>query len=345
MENKKLNPSREDNIYSLFESVIPDFHKAKKGVNGWMTSKCPLHEDKSPSFSFNLNGGWNCFAGCGKGDASDLAEKLGLDPKPYYQYVFDDKAIFKPIISHTPKRAKVISIKPEYISIEDLTNYMDAREYKNNNYALFLKDTFGADATNKLLYEQYIGTWQKPGKFKGASVFHYIDIYSNICFAKVQQYDCNGNRVKKPKALSFTERPQTWKRCLYNEHLTAQSNKDISIVESEKTANLMSYYRPDNIWLAVGGSGLNAILLEPIYDRNISLYPDQGFYENWCEFAKKNPEYKIEVSKDCEHWFESGEITKGQDIADYYLNTHNLRIDAEWSQEEYDSIFKEKNPK
>ena len=69
---------------------------------------------------------------------------------------------------------------------------------------------------------------------------------SNICFAKVQQYDCNGNRVKKPKALSFTERPQTWKRCLYNEHLTAESNKDISIVESEKTANLMSYYRPDN---------------------------------------------------------------------------------------------------
>ena len=78
MENKKLNPSREDNIYSLFESVIPDFHKAKKGVNGWMTSKCPLHEDKNPSFSFNLNGGWNCFAGCGKGDASDLAEKLGM---------------------------------------------------------------------------------------------------------------------------------------------------------------------------------------------------------------------------------------------------------------------------
>ena len=62
MENKKLNPSREDNIYSLFESVIPDFHKAKKGVNGWMTSKCPLHEDKNPSFSFNLNGGWNCFS-------------------------------------------------------------------------------------------------------------------------------------------------------------------------------------------------------------------------------------------------------------------------------------------
>ena len=53
----------------------------------------------------------------------------------------------------------------------------------------------------------------------------------------------------------------------------------------------------------------------------------------------------MEVSKDCEYWFESGEITKGQDIADYYLNTHDLKYDNEWSQEEYDSIFKEKTPK
>ena len=149
-----------------------------------------------------------------------------------------------------------------------------------------------------------------------------------------------GNRIKKPKPLTFSEHPKTWKRCLYNERLIALSNKDISIVESEKTANLMSLYRPDNIWLAVGGPGLNATLLEPIIDRNISLYPDQGFYDKWSQFAKENPEYKIEVSKDCEYWFESGEITKGQDIANYYLNTHNLRYDAEWSQEEYDKIFK-----
>jgi hypothetical protein len=25
---------------------------------------------------------------------------------------------------------------------------------------------------------------------------------------------------------------------------------------------------------------------------------------NWKAFAKENPEYKIEVSKDCEYWFE-----------------------------------------
>ena len=58
---------------------------------------------------------------------------------------------------------------------------------------------------------------------------------------------------------------------------------------------------------------------------------------NWKAFAKENPEYKIEVSKDCEYWFEQNEIAAGDDIADYYLKNHNLRYDAEWSQEEYDS--------
>lgn len=343
MENKKLNPSREDNIYSLFESVIPDFHKAKKGVNGWMTSKCPLHEDKNPSFSFNLNGGWNCFSGCGKGDAALLAEKLGMDPKPYYTHVLDNNNHgFKPVVTHAPKRNKVIPIKVEYISLNEVEVAMDPGEYKNNNYALFLVNTFGSVATNKLLGSQYIGTVKKPGVFKGAAMFFYIDQYSMVCSVKIQQYDRDGNRIKKPKSLTLSEHPKTWKRCLYNEHLIAISNKDISIVESEKTANLMSYYRPDNIWLAVGGSGLNATLLEPLIDRNISLYPDQGFYDKWSQFAKENPEYKIEVSKDCEYWFEQKEIAAGGDIADYYLKNHNLRYDAQWNQDEYNSLFSKK---
>ena len=343
MENKKLNPSREDNIYSLFESVIPDFHKAKKGVNGWMTSKCPLHEDKNPSFSFNLNGGWNCFSGCGKGDAALLAEKLGMDPKPYYTHVLDNNHHgFKPVVTHAPKRSKVIPIKLEYITVEELNEHLDPGEYKNNNYALFLKDTFGAEAAKELQYEQYIGTWQKLGPFKGAAMFYYIDKYSMVCSVKIQQYNRDGNRVKKPKALTFSEHPKSWKRCLYNERLIKLSNKNISIVESEKTANLMSLYRPDNIWLAVGGSGLNAILLEPLIDRNISLYPDQGFYDKWSQFAKENPEYKIEVSKDCEYWFEQKEIAAGGDIADYYLKNHNLRYDAQWNQDEYNSLFSKK---
>lgn len=52
---------------------------------------------------------------------------------------------------------------------------------------------------------------------------------------------------------------------------------------------------------------------------------------------------------DCEIWYDQGIISKGDDIADYYLNLTEkvnlevVKIDPEWNQEEYDSIFK--NPK
>ena len=343
MENKKLNPSREDNIYRLFESVIPDFHKAKKGMNNWMVAKCPLHKDKRPSFSFNLNGGWHCFAGCGKGDASTLAEKLGLDPKPYYKYVIGNSNHgFTPIVVREPKTVKVIPIEPEYISLEDVNNFLDPKQYQYNKYALFLKDTLGAESTNELLYNQYIGTWQQLGKFKGASVFFYIDQFSKVCSYKVIQYNDNGERIKKPKSLIMANRPDNFKRCFYNEHLIKLSGNKIAIVESEKTANLMTYYRPDCIWLATGGeSNLNEALFSPLKGRNITLYPDQGSYENWSEIANSNSlrKFDIGVSKDCEIWFNKNEIKEKQDIADYYLNNHNLRWDIEWNQAEYDSIF------
>ena len=101
----------------------------------------------------------------------------------------------------------------------------------------------------------------------------------------------------------------------------------------------------DQCWIATGGeSQLNSQIIKPFLSREITLYPDQGFYDKWKQFAANNSDYNIYVSSDCEYWFEQNEIAAGDDIADYYLNTHNLRYDAEWSQEEYDSIFKEKTP-
>ena len=44
---------------------------SKPNARGWAQGPCPFHEDQNASLSVNLrepNGGWRCFAGCGKGD-------------------------------------------------------------------------------------------------------------------------------------------------------------------------------------------------------------------------------------------------------------------------------------
>jgi len=41
--------------------------------NGWLVAKCPLHTDEHRSFAINEeNGGWTCYAGCGKGSLTEL---------------------------------------------------------------------------------------------------------------------------------------------------------------------------------------------------------------------------------------------------------------------------------
>ena len=42
--------------------------------DGWQLAHCPFHDDRSPSFSFNLTlDRWHCFAGCGGGKLSLVA--------------------------------------------------------------------------------------------------------------------------------------------------------------------------------------------------------------------------------------------------------------------------------
>lgn len=62
--------------------VLEDKGVALRRVNGRFMAKCPFHEDKSPSFSVDVDKGlWNCFAGCGSGSVIDLVARFdGVTP-------------------------------------------------------------------------------------------------------------------------------------------------------------------------------------------------------------------------------------------------------------------------
>ena len=49
------------------------------GRDGWRQGRCPLHDDRVPSFSINFaRGVWKCWAGCGSGGLWGLARRLDL---------------------------------------------------------------------------------------------------------------------------------------------------------------------------------------------------------------------------------------------------------------------------
>lgn len=57
---------------------IVGFHRGDE-----LRAKCPLHQDRNPSFSVNLKSGvWICFRGCGHGSFFDLVERVnGMSPQ------------------------------------------------------------------------------------------------------------------------------------------------------------------------------------------------------------------------------------------------------------------------
>ena len=60
----------------------------------------------------------------------------------------------------------------------------------------------------------------------------------------------------------------------------------------------------------------------------------------------EHPSFKFSpTSIECDSWFQNNEIEKGDDIADYFLKSHNItKHDKDWEQEEYDQIFKKQKP-
>ena len=217
--------------------------------------------------------------------------------------------------------------KPSYHNLE-LQNSI-IKEYNNqsfdDNLTTFLLDSFTFEEVQKASQNYYLtGTnycW------KNATIFWQIDDKEQIRGAKIMLYSNDtGKRIKEPynhinwlhKAIK--EPNFNLFQCLFGLHLINEDyQKDIAIVESEKTAIIMSIYLPDFIWIATGSkSNFKFELLEPLKKRCCFAFPDKGEFNNWNNKAKelKNKGFKIEVS----NLLEQTSFKNGFDLADYYFN-------------------------
>ena len=218
-------------------------------------------------------------------------------------------------------------IKPSYHSTELVDKLINQynKQKEGDNLTTFLLNNFTFDEVDKAISDYYLtGTnhfWEN------STIFWQMDTNEQIRGAKIMLYnEHTGKRVKEPynhinwlhKAIK--EPNFNLCQCLFGLHLINEDyQKEIAIVESEKTAITMSIYLPDYIWLATGSSGnFKYELLEPLKKRNCFAFPDNGEFTNWSNKAKelKNKGFKIEVS----NILEQSKFKKGFDLADYYFN-------------------------
>lgn len=114
----------------------------------------------------------------------------------------------------------------------------------------------------------------QSGAMGDALVFWQIDENKNILNAKRIYYKADGHRNKTmPPMLLYPGNPQ----CLFGLHNLKNADPDmpVAVVESEKSALIMSMVMPQYLWMACGSlSNFNETFLKPLQGRNIIGFPD-----------------------------------------------------------------------
>lgn len=214
---------------------------------------------------------------------------------------------------------------PIYIDNEIMEQ--SEERYYQNNFVMFLLNYFDVKEVGKVLELYHIGT---STRWNGATIFWQIDNYFNMRAGKIMLYGNDGKRVKLPKNhIDWVHRElkinnDNIYKCLFGLHrMNEDYSKPIAIVESEKTAIIMSIILPTFIWMATAGKGnLKEDFLKPLKNRKIILHPDKGEYSHWQKtvIQLKAKGYKITISD----ILEQTDFEQGYDLADYFVSEQKI---------------------
>ena len=203
---------------------------------------------------------------------------------------------------------------------------------KESTFTQFLEEIFGETATKIAIENYYLGHMDNN------VIFWQIDKSNNVRCGKIMSYNPNGKRGKYINWWhSYNKQSCKIKQCFFGEHLI-EFDKPVWIVESEKTAIIMSLLKPDRVWIACGSlGGLSPDKCESILGHyQVILCPDAGCYDEW---AKEGERYGFDLTYDSENYYKKGLIDEGEDIADYYLKNFKEEIKSDFFPKKIDPTW------
>ncbi len=169
----------------------------------------------------------------------------------------------------------------------------------------------------------------QSGVMNDAVIFWQVNIAMRVVNGKVIKYKFGGHRDKKfPPYLMYSGNGM----CLFGEHLLnmVDQYKPVGIVESEKSAIIMSLASPGALWVATGSmSNFNEHIMAPLRGRLCVAFPDLDVrrgkktglsisYEQWLDKANQlNREgFKISVERELEDKANYPMRAEKMDVAD-----------------------------
>jgi hypothetical protein len=211
-----------------------------------------------------------------------------------------------------------------------------------NNFIQFLKTLFSEEKVNEAVRKYLIGNWSS---WEGTTVFWQIDQQENVHHGKVMMFNSDtGKRCKKEDGSGVFSTVRSLlklvgfelRQCLFGLHLIDENTKVVALVESEKTAVIMSLFKPEYTWLAAGSKGgFKYEFLKDIKHYQIVAFPDKTEYSDWLNTAVKlnGIGFKITVND----LLENLDYPVGSDLADVLIEERKKEV-IEYSEAELDKI-------
>jgi len=224
-----------------------------------------------------------------------------------------------------PTGNEIVSDGFVYVPVE--TSYLKNSEIFEDKYQDVLFDFLCTkfDIADVIeIYDRYI-IRSTNVKWSNSTVFYQKDIEGRFRTGKIIQYGKNGKRIKEPYSRIYWQhklvqlnREFNLEQCLFGEHLLEtwhekNHDRNIYLVESEKTCLIASLSYPTDLWLATGGlSNLSPKKLEVLKGYDVEAIPDKGGYKIWKD--KLEP-LGITVNE----VMEQSDANDGDDIADLLI--------------------------
>lgn len=257
----------------------------------------------------------------------------------------------------TPPRPREAPLRPYYLGVIDTVK---ARQSAQSDFARWLLTAFPADDVEAAVERYHLGTTTD-----GHVIFWEVDESGFVRSGKIMRYGPDGHRLRNgdkdtpdwihSRLLRACRQGAPWRevfrqlgkanpvqldkwqlsQVFFGLHLLhdAPPDKPVAVVESEKTAVIMSMTAPGFVWLASGGYASLAVCLRnslgALAGRRVLVWPDkakdgQDFCTGWRKVCAAFSGLNISVTNQLEYT----DLEQGEDIADLYLRGLTRPSDA-----------------
>lgn len=182
-----------------------------------------------------------------------------------------------------------------------------------------------SDADLARVYDDYmIGSTRE-----GDVIFWQIDEEGRVHSGHIMQYGADGHRLRYQNwyhsiLTQNGQLPKNWVlyQCFFGQHLLKKyAEKQVCVVESEKTAVILAALQSEFVWIATGGSsGLSVEKLSCLKKRQVKVIPDSGCYEKWSKILLETKGIDYVITDQMEVF------EPNTDLADVFLGEAKIRI-------------------